>query len=581
MSIPRPEHPRPQFMRDNWMNLNGKWDFLFDFGKSGIDRELYKNENFLKESSQKIVVPFCPESSLSGIGYTDFIPMVWYRRTVNITKEHISGRVILHFGAVDHHAFVYVNNTEVGNHVGGYSSFEYDITDYLFEGENTIIVCAEDDTRSPYQQVGKQSVKYHSHLCSYTRTTGIWQTVWLEFVEKEYIKSAKITPFTDDKRAIIEVKTAGGREVTAKAFFDGNLVSSAKATVAGNNALIVLELEDVKLWDVGKPNLYDLVLSLDGKDTVKSYFGMRKIELKDDGLWLNDNPLYMKTILDQGFNPDGIYTAPDDNFLKRDIELAMELGFNGARLHMRVFEERTLYWADHYGYIVWGEYPTGAALCDYGALARTLPEWIETVSRDYNHPSIIGWCHGNESYWQKDLLPLYQENIYEVTKKLDPYRPCIDAAGGVHYRTDMYDVHEYEQDASKLKELLEPMISDPGYVHNPIHQEQLKNNRFEGQPYWISEYGGTYWNPFENQDGWGYGNSPKTEKEFAERYKNLTSVLLNHPRICGFCYTQLTDIEQEKNGLYLYDRTRKFSDEIYEIIRKANEQISYFEKKKK
>lgn len=592
-TIPRPEHPRPQFIRDNWMNLNGQWDFLFDFSNSGVERELYKNSNFTAAFPQKITVPFCPESALSGIGYTDYIPAVWYRRTLTITEEQRKGRVLIHFGAVDYHAILYVNEKKAGEHKGGYSSFTFDITDWLKDGENLIVLYAEDDIRSAKQPFGKQSILCHSAGCSYTRTTGIWQTVWVEFVPENYIQYAKITPFADDRRAIVDVETIGGRQVTATAYYQGKQVGMAKSSVVYGRASLVLDLDELHLWDIRQPNLYDLTLTLDGEDELQSYFGMRKIELKKDCLWLNDRPIFMRTILDQGYNPEGIYTAPSDEFLKRDIELSLDLGFNGGRFHQRVFEERSLYHADRLGYLVWGEYATGTTLGDASGIGYLLPEWMETVRRDYSHPSIIGWCPENESYnmWCPETKswsgryndPICQETYYHVTKQMDPYRPVIDASGGIHWKTDMYDIHEYEQDPERLRELLAPMIDNPSYIHDPLlldptRQEQAKACRYEGQPYWVSEYGGARWN-LEDASGWGYSQL-KTVEEFAAQYEGLTAVLLEHPRICGFSYTQLTDIEQEQNGLYKYDRSPKFADEIYDRIREANMQEAAIEKRK-
>ena len=574
--IPRPEHPRPQFVRDSWMNLNGQWDFLFDFGNSGQARELWKSDVFGANEPRKILVPFCPESPLSGIAYTDWMSAVWYRRTFALTGEQLAGKVLLHFGAVDYHAVIYINETKAGEHVGGYSSFTMDITKFVKEGENLIIVYAEDDNRTGNQPCGKQSTLYHSHACSYTRTTGIWQTVWLEFVPESYIRYAKITPFPDDRRAIIDVETTGASSVTAEAYYNGKKVGKTTAAVGYGNASLVLPLEELHLWDLGQPELYDLTLTLDTGDTVQSYFGMRKVELKKDGLWLNGRPVFMRTILDQGFNPEGIYTAPSDEYLKKDIELIMELGFNGGRLHQRVFEERTLYWADKLGYLVWGEYANGVPLNDALAIGKFLPEWMEVVRRDYSHPSIIGWCPENESYWQKDNNPICQTIYYDVTKQMDPYRPVIDASGGVHWKTDMFDIHDYNQNPDSLRKNLAPMLEDPMYCHNPIHQEQLKRHVYGGEPVWVSEYGGTFWNPDE-PGGWGYGSTPDSEEAFAERYAGLTTVLLENPRICGFCYTQFTDIEQEQNGLYKYDRSRKFSDMVYERIREANLQTAAME----
>lgn len=586
-NIPRPEHPRPQFVRENWMNLNGTWDFQIDQGNSGIDRKLYVGENFYRENAstvaavgetgkvQKITVPFCPESRLSGIGYTDFMAAVWYRRSVTLTKDQLSGKVLLHFGAVDYHAILWVNEQKVGEHTGGYASFTLDITAFVHEGENTLVLYAEDDIRTWRQPYGKQCGEYYSKNCSYTRTTGIWQTVWLEFVPNTYIRYAKVTPFPKNSYAVIELETSGNGTVTAEAFYNGKSVGKTEATAVGYAVSLTLPVSELHLWDVGSPELYDLVLTLtdsDGTvDTVNSYFGMRTVELHHDGLYLNGKPLFMRTILDQGFNPEGIYTGPTDEFLKHDIELSMALGFNGARFHQRVFEERSLYWADKLGYIVWGEYANGTRVDDVQWAGDFLREWTEVVRRDYSHPSIIGWCPQNETYWWfHGYKADCQELIYRITKQIDPYRPVIDASGGTHYTTDMFDIHDYDQDPENLRKNLAPMVDDPTAFHNPIHNWPLKHMVYEGQPYWISEYGGTYWNPTEKEAGWGYGDGPKTEEEFGTRYAGLTKVLLENPRVCGFCYTQLTDIEQEKNGLYYYDRAPKFSPAIYDMIRKAN-----------
>lgn len=577
-NIPRPEYPRPQLVRDSWMNLNGEWEFLFDFGNSGIERGLQHYDSFRSNEVRPITVPFCPESRLSGIGYVDWMPAVWYSRTFELTKEQLGGRVLIHFGAVDYHSVLWVNEARAGEHKGGYSSFTYDITDLVREGENRIILYAEDDLRSGEQPRGKQCEKYASYACSYTRTTGIWQTVWLEFVPESYIRYVKLTPFVPEERLRIEVETSGGEVVSAEAFYKGRSVGTASAHVTSGIASFELTVDELHLWDVGSPELYDLVLTLDHTDRVESYFGMRSVELKNGALHLNGRPLFMRTVLDQGFNPEGIYTAPSDDFLRHDIELSMKLGFNGARLHQRVFEERTLYWADRLGYIVWGEYANGTMLSDAHGIGCFLPEWMDTVRRDYSHPSIIGWCPENESYWRRDNDPICQTIFYDVTKQIDPYRPVIDASGGLHWKTDMFDIHEYDQDSESLRAKLAPMLDDPMYCHNPIHAEQLRRHTYRGEPVWVSEYGGTYWKPGERDDGWGYGMAPRSEEEFAARYEGLTHVLLECPRICGFCYTQLTDIEQEQNGLYAYDRSPKLSEETYERIRKANLTVAAIER---
>jgi len=554
-------------VRPTWKNLNGEWEMLFDFGKSGHERELYLSEKIKKEQLTKINVPFCPESRLSGVGYTDFIPAIWYVQDFELGEAECAGRVLIHFGAVDYCSQLWINDRPAGTHVGGYSSFTYDITELVKVGKNLLTLYAEDDTRSGRQPAGKQSKKYYSHACSYTRTTGIWQTVWLEFVPEEYIVSYRVYPDIDSASLRVEVfaNASAGRELKLEAKYNEKSVGSAVARVYGGRAEVTIKLDELHLWDVGAPELYDLTIEL-GEDRVDGYFGMRKVDVRAEALYLNDRPLFMRTILDQGFNPEGIYTAPDDDFLRRDIELSMELGFNGARLHQRVFEERTLYWADKLGYIVWGEYANDNIQCDSRGIGDFIGEWSEVLERDFNHPALIGWVINNESYWQRDVDPVCQTTIYNITKKLDTTRPVIDASGGIHFVSDMFDIHDYEQDPAKLAASLQKMVDEKGYFHNPLHNPQLKRNVYMGQPYWISEYGGILW----GDDGWGYGQSVRSVEEFADRYVGLTKALLDCPINCGFCYTQLTDVEQEQNGLYKYDRSRKFPDEIYERIKAAN-----------
>lgn len=585
-NTPRTDYPRPQWVRENWYCLNGIWDFAFDFGKSGEERGMVTDGEY----PLTILVPFCPESKLSGIEYKDFIPAVWYRRTLTFNKIP-KGRGILHFGAVDYLCKVWVNGIFCGSHKGGYTSFEMDITKALKQGDNIIVVYAQDDQLSGRQARGKQCDRFKSAGCSYTRTTGIYQTVWFEFVPEKYLKSAQITPHATDGTVDLRISVVGAKKndkvkITAK--YKENVVGISESGISFCQSTIHLKVDEIHLWNPGKPEIYDITIELfDGVtnriiDTVGSYFALRDIELNDRALVVNGWPTYMRMILDQGFHPDGVYTAPTDEALKRDIELSMSLGFNGARFHYRVFEDRSLYWADQMGYLVWGEHsvrdlsgPQG--FCDF------LPEWIETINQYYNHPSVIGWICSNETYHRMVLDLDMERNLYHITKMLDPYRPVIEASGGVHCKTDMYDVHEYVQDPNELFEYLKPMINDENSFHCPVSRYRgnapAREEVYTGQPYWISECGGTFWNP-QNKggQGWGYGNSPSTEEEFIRRYEGLIKVMCEHPRVCGYCWTQLTDIEQEQNGLFYYDRTPKFSNESYERIRNANQQVAYIEK---
>ena len=558
MNIPRPEHPNPQFERKNWINLNGEWDFEFDFGNSKFESGIVKKDVW----DNKIIVPFCPESKLSGIEHTDFIPAVWYRKNINITEDNLNGRVILHFGAVDYEAKLYVNGKKAGYHKGGYASFSFDITEYLTVGENTLVVNAVDDVRDPLVPRGKQSEELKSHACDYTRTTGIWQTVWLEFVPVNYIKSFRVYPDADNATLGINAVLEGKGEFTATAYYDGKEVGSFTKKAAGQVSGEI-KLSEKHLWEVGCGRLYDLKLSFND-DEVNSYFGLRSIEIDGFKFRINGKSVYQRLVLDQGFYPDGIYTAPTDEALENDIKISMAVGFNGARLHQKVFEKRFLYHCDRLGYIVWGEYGNwGLDWSNAFSLAAMLPEWCECVERDFNNPSLIGWCPFNET-WDIDGRKQYDDVlriIYRVTKQLDTTRPCIDTSGNFHVETDIFDVHDYEQDVQKFAEHYEKLVSD-GEMYGYFPDRQ----KYTGGMTFVSEYGGIKWAKGDRGDAWGYGNAPQTEEEFIERYKGLTDILLDNEKMFGFCYTQLYDIEQEQNGLYYYDRTPKSDPEIFKAI---------------
>ncbi|MCL2509322.1 MAG: beta-galactosidase [Oscillospiraceae bacterium] len=560
--IPRPEYPNPQFERADWLNLNGEWEFEIDDSKSGRERELFRAETF----QGKITVPFCPESRLSGVGYVDFMNVVWYRREVDIPAEKLAGRVFLRFGAVDYEAFVYVNGEFVGSHKGGYVAFGFEITGFIRAGKNVITVCAEDDVRSPRIPSGKQSEKFSSHGCHYTRTTGIWQTVWLEFTPKSYIKGIKLKPDYINGTVGIQADVEGGGIFTVEAFFGGKAVGSAEKSTLGGNVCVQIKLSEIHLWDVSQGNLYNLRLTL-GDDAVCSYFGLRGIQMDGGRFMLNGRSVFMRLVLDQGFYPDGIYTAATEDDLVRDIELAQSVGFNGARLHEKVFEPRFLYHCDRLGYLVWGEYPNwGIDVSDPANLAAVLPEWCEALERDVNHPSIIGWCPFNET-WDYDRRKQWDDLlriVYRVTKLFDKTRPCIDTSGNFHTETDIFDVHDYEQNPDVFKEHYDRLMTE-----GVLFDHQRDRQRWGGEPVFVSEYGGIKWivdDDFGDNWGWGYGEAPKSEEEFLDRYKRLTDTLLDNDRMCGFCYTQLYDVEQEKNGLFTYERKAKFDPEFFKKV---------------
>ena len=572
----REEYPRPQMVREKWQNLNGAWDFDFDFSKSGKERNMQNATNF----SHEIQVPFCPESELSGINNKDFLNAVWYKKTFTIPSNWKGGHLLLNFEAVDYYCEVWINDTNIGSHKGGYTPFSFDITPYIKEGENTITVYAEDDTRTSLQPSGKQSSEYASKGCSYTRVTGIWQTVWLEYVPETYIKSFKIVPDIDNSKVHLDISFSGNclnRTLHVSAQYNDKTVGSSSIIATGNSAKLSLDLSELHLWQPLDSKLYDLELRLEANnqvDIVNSYFGMRKIDLSEKAILINGKPVFQRLVLDQGYYLDGIYTAPSDDALKKDIELSIACGFNGARLHEKVFERRFLYWADKMGYLVWGEYGNwGLNHTTSDALQTYLPEWLEAVNRDYNSPALIGWCPFNETWdinghQQNDEV---LRNTYLVTKAVDQTRPVIDTSGNFHVVTDIYDIHNYKQDVELFAKDFEPMANG-GDVFETFPNRQ----QYSGQPYFISEYGGICWNP-NDENGWGYGDSPKSIEEYAERYVGLAEVLLKNPSICALCYTQLYDVEQEQNGIYFYDRTPKFSAEVMSKLKSAMEQKASIE----
>ena len=559
--IYRTEHPKPQFMRENWLNLNGEWDFQLDPGASWEEQELYKDADAY---AKKINVPFCPESELSGIGHTDFMNSVWYRREVELEEKQLEGRVLLHFGAVDYMATIYVNGEKCGTHKGGYVSFAVDITDHVHAGKNTIVVNAADDTRSRLIPSGKQSEKYNSYGCQYTRTTGIWQTVWLEFVPENYIKKVKYVTDIEAGTLTIMAELVGKGTFLAETFYKGKPAGAASHISGGGTAVLTVNLQEKHLWEVGNGRLYDLVLKYD-RDVVKSYFGLRSLQLEGRKFLINGKSVFQRLVLDQGFYPDGIYTAPSDAELENDIRRSLAMGFNGARLHEKIFEERFLYYCDLHGYIVWGEFPNWGLDHSYAdSIYGVLPEWLEEVDRDFNHPAIVGWCPFNET-WDQNYRKQFDElisTVYKATKAADPTRPCIDTSGHFHVVTDIYDLHDYEQDPAAFAEHYKELGKT-----NKFNFPQAMEDRqsYDGKsPFFVSEYGGIGWNT--KGKAWGYGNIPESPETFLKRLKGLTDVLLDNEKMFGFCYTQLTDVEQEQNGLYTYDRKPKFSPEIIREI---------------
>lgn len=567
MNIPRPEYPRPQLVREDWLNLNGEWTIHLDFGKSGVDRELMNSTGF----EQKITVPFAPESPLSGVNHKDFIEMMWYHKTISVPNDWSEKLVLLNFGAVDFECEVFVDGESAGRHWGGSSSFTVNITRFVSAGSShNLVLLVRDEFRNGNQTGGKQCTSFASRGCSYTRTTGIWQTVWLEAVDPHGLKQIHILPDVDKGgfQFIPRFWGIGSSTHMTISISDGDRTVAAGTGKASDGSGMFLQIENPTLWQPGNPHLYDISITVeeDGKklDEVSSYAGLRKVHIEGNKVLLNNEPIFQRLVLDQGFYPDGTWTAPTDEALKRDIELSMAAGFNGARLHQKVFEERFHYWADRLGYLTWGESASWGLEVNRTEPARNfLSEWGEIVVRDRNHPSIIAWTPFNETAGHADDPQHNRLHVdaYELCHALDPTRPVNDASGYAHIRTDLWTVHNYEQDPAKLKENLTPS-KDKGVFRNiPDHEAP-----YEGQPYIIDEFGGIKWNPDTQLDvsekqrkvSWGYGEPPASIEEFYQRLEGQVKAIRSLDHICGYCYTQLTDVEQEQNGVYYYDRSEKF-----------------------
>jgi beta-galactosidase/beta-glucuronidase len=467
----------------------------------------------------------------------------------------------MHFGGVDYKAWVYLNGQLAGSHIGGSAAFNFDITKFLKAGPNEVVVKVNDDMWSGLQPRGKQSPD-DSGGCIYTRTTGIWQSVWLEAVGSSFVENLSVVTDPDNARVIITAKINGADKdltFTAEAFADGKLTGSDTSKGPWQNTL-VLNLKDKKLWEPGSPFLYDLKITLSsGKekiDELKSYFGLRKVTIDGRKILINGKPFFQRLILDQGFYPDGLWTAPSDEALKNDIELSMACGYNSARLHQKVFEPRFLYWADKLGYLVWGEYPDWGFEFKPEGFSAYVNEWTEILLRDRNHPAIVGWCPFNE---QDTRAKEISQLIWNLTKAVDPTRPALETSGWTHTlpNPEVLDTHDYEGNPDTLRsrwmEQLGVAAEDLSVPARDSSKAPPKAGR--ALPFMISEIGGVGWS---TEGGWSYGTGPKNLDEFYARYQGTIDAMLDNPHLFGFCYTQLTDVEQEKNGLYYYDRKPKF-----------------------
>lgn len=581
-SIPREEYPRPQFVRTDWLNLNGEWEFSFDDDRIG-EQEKWYGVDFQTPYPQAINVPFVFQSKLSGIGDPDFHDVVWYRRSFDLPEAWSGKRIVLHFGAVDYLTKVWVNGQLAVVHEGGHTPFQADITDLLVSGSQTVTVRVEDFSRDITLPRGKQYWLENSASIFYTRTTGIWQTVWLEPVDKVHLKRVALTPDIDRNEIQVHTFMEGLQGETELEFevtvsFQGERIAADRYKVLCAEEHRSIHLHDFaehglgRLWSPEHPNLYDIYFRLvDGDrvlDEATSYFGMRKVSIENGRLCLNNRPYYQRLVLDQGYFEEGILTAPSDEDLKRDVELAKEMGFNGVRKHQKMEDPRFLYWCDQIGMLVWGEAANAYAYSE-NYVRQFTSEWQEIIKRDYNHPCIVTWVPLNESWGIPNVqIDAKQQQhglaMYHLTKSLDQTRPVVYNDGWEHMTTDLVTIHDYES----RREVLEARYES---VESTVNAMPANRNIFvggaayAGQPILVTEFGGIAFKASE-WEGWGYSGAD-SEEDYLKRLKDVVEPMYSSPVVQGFCYTQLTDVEQEINGLLTYNRQPKAPlEQIRQII---------------
>ena len=572
-------YPRPQLRRAGATNLNGPWLFA-------IDRDAaWRTPDHVRWAGP-IETPFAPETPASGIGDTRFYRACWYRRVVRVAKPPPGQRLLIHFGAVDFAATVWVNGQLAVTHEGGYTPFTADITDLLHPAGHrlsetqTIVVRAEDDPHDLSQPRGKQDWELQPHAIWYPRTTGIWQTVWLEHVPVTRIGavrwSSDLQRFEIGLDCRIDGPPADGLRLRVRLTRGDRVVADDTYTVDGARVSRRIGLPDPGidsernrwLWWPSQPTLLDARLELlDGAghvlDAVDSYTALRSVRLEGDRFLLNERPYRLRLALDQGYWPDTGLTAPDDDALRRDVELAKAMGFNGVRKHQKVEDPRYLYWADRLGLLVWGEMPSAYAFNETSML-RLTREWTAVVERDRSHPCIVAWVPFNESWGLPDLAAPaaqrdYAEGVYRLTRALDPSRPVITNDGWEAPATDIVGLHDYEQDPATLTarygtpQALTAML-EGGRVAG--RRTTLAGQRPGDAPVMLTEFGGM---ALSDDPGgtWGYSRCA-TADELAERYTRLLAAVRAIPGLSGFCYTQFADCYQETNGLLHADRRPKF-----------------------
>lgn len=567
----REEYPRPDFERSEWLCLNGKWDF------------------FDGESPKTIEVPFVCQSRLSGIGEALKSDYVVYERVFKVPEKWKGRRVFLHFGAVDYECKVFINHQMAGQHVGGQTSFSFDITDWLTWQEEKIRVEVCDWLCDETIPRGKQFWKEEPEFIWYTPSTGIWQSVWLEVVDDMHLEEIYFKPDIDEGTVKVDYRFSRATKFPCtmqlkiknkdKEVFEGqwqchSINETISVDVFRKKALDGSFHFTGAYWSPENPNLYDVEVNLvyNGNivDTVKSYFGMRKIELKNGKLYLNHKPCYQKLVLDQGYWDESLITAPSDEAYKEDILKAKAMGFNGCRKHEKVEDPRFLYWADKLGFLVWEGMASFWSYTRCG-VQNFISEWMDVLKRDYNHPSIIVWGMLNESWGvpgigSDSLQESFAKSLYHMAHSFDDTRPVISNDGWENTTTDICAFHSYQHGSKtdeKQQQFFKAALKDVDKMGEIVEKPLFAvENQYKGQPVMLTEFGGI--SMTEASDGWGYTTVGK--EGFLEELNRIVDAVYDSELISGFCYTQLSDVQQEINGLLTVAHEFKFPPEKIKAI---------------
>jgi len=576
-------YPRPQFVRENWQDLNGEWIFAFDDNNLGLKEKWFES---LKTESV-INVPFAYQTKLSGIHEENDHLIMWYAKKQLFNKPNENERVFLNFEGVDHKADVWVNGVYIGNHVGGYCRFSLDITDALDkDGLGYIVVRVEDDLKCTHPR-GKQSWLGHPFGCWYTPTSGIWKPVWAETVSTTHINRIKMTPNASSMHMEFEYEIASlvkGCSLRTIVTFEGNLIADTKMALVRDNQSYSIDFSNdldgfkIHWWTPNHPQFYDIEFILEDEngnvlDKAGSYNGFRVFKAENQFLKLNLNPIYLRLTLEQGYWRNSGLTPESEEELLKQLQLIKELGFNGVRMHQKIEDERFYYFADMIGLLVWCELPSGYEYRDT-SIEATTKEWMEVVRQNYNHPSIVVWVPVNESWGVNQLTSNksqahFTEALYYLTKAYDPMRPVISNDGWEHTTSDIITLHNYTQDANEIRRFyknIEAIFNGASCgEYSQTRVSFVNGYKYNGQPIMIDEFAGI---GFQNKDdeGWGYGDKVTSQKSYIERLHALIGAVVSMDRIAGFCITQTTDVYQEINGLLDFDRLPKVD---IELLRKA------------